>query len=295
MVICIDLGATEIKVAPMTKTEYGVSLGAVRRFSTNAAGGKDAIAGALQEAIASQLCAETEGVAIASAGDIDVRKSVITYATENLPGMIGFDFGAFCQQNFRLPSKALNDAQAALLGEMEYGAGREHRSQRVVMLTLGSGVGGGYYVDGEIVSTPENDFARFGHICIDPNGRVCNCGRRGCPEVYLSGRAIHADAAMLGIDGPDLFEKYAAGAAEYVRYIGIFQDNLRRTLAEIQKTSPFDVCIIGGGVADWMGQQFDGIMGNLGYRIVKAALGNSAGMYGAYAHYCRNGDTDEKD
>ena len=82
---------------------------------------------------------------------------------------------------------------------------------RVVMLTLGSGVGGGYYANGEIVSNKENDYGRFGHICLEENGRECTCGKRGCIEMYLSGRAIHRDADKMGIDGADIFRKYLAG------------------------------------------------------------------------------------
>ena len=51
--------------------------------------------------------------------------------------------------------------------------------------------------------------------------------------------------------------------------------------------SPFDICIIGGGVADWMGEHFSSITGDLGYEIIRASLGNSAGMVGAYAHFVK--------
>lgn len=285
MTICVDMGATEIKVAPMRKSENGVILGEVEKFPTNAARGKEGITSALECAIAS-LCAEApDGVAIASAGDIDTATSTITYATENLPGMIGFDFAAFCREKFNLPAKAINDAHAALIGEMAYGAGKSYADQRVCMLTLGSGVGGGYFADGDIVANKENDYGRFGHVCLEENGRLCTCGRRGCAEMYLSGRAIHKDAAAMGIDGPYIFDRYGAGDAHHVQFVNTLRQNLRLTLDKIMQISPFDICIIGGGVADWMGEHFDAIMGDLGYKIIRASLGNNAGMVGAYAHY----------
>ena len=95
MTICIDMGATEIKVAPIRGKENEIIVGRVERFPTNASLGKEGLVSALHAAIASLVGDGADSIAIASAGDIDVNTSVITYATENLPGMIGFDFGAF--------------------------------------------------------------------------------------------------------------------------------------------------------------------------------------------------------
>ena len=153
------------------------------------------------------------------------------------------------------------------------------------MLTLGSGVGGGYYAGGEIVSNEENDFGRFGHICLENDGRLCTCGKKGCVEMYLSGRAIHRDADALGIDGADIFEKYGKGEPKNVEFVNVLRANLKKSLDLVMQVSPFDVCIIGGGVADWMEEHFYSITDGLGYNIIRASLGNSAGFYGAYAHY----------
>ena len=279
------MGATEIKVAPMRKNENEYLLGKTEKFPTNAALGKEGITDALARAIASLIEADVDGIAIASAGDIDTKTATITYATENLPGMIGFDFAAFCKENFNLSATAINDAHAALIGEMAYGAGKAYANLRVCMLTLGSGVGGGYFANGDIVSNKENDFGRFGHVCLEEGGRLCTCGRRGCTEMYLSGRAIHKDADAVGIDGPHIFDRYAEGKEANVQFVNTLRKNLQLTLDKIMQISPFDVCIIGGGVADWMGEHFSTIMADLGYPIIKASLGNNAGMVGAFAHY----------
>ena len=288
MTICIDMGATEIKVAPINRKENEIVVGNVQKFPTNASLGKKGIVDALHQAISSLNTPDVEGVAIASAGDIDVNTSIITYATENLPGMIGFDFAQFCKDNFNLPAKAINDAHAALLGEMVFGVGKDCQDKRVVMLTLGSGVGGGYYADGTIVANEENDYGRFGHICLEKDGIECTCGKRGCIEMYLSGRAIHRDAKIIGIDGPDIFEKYAKGEAKNVEFVEKLRKDLKTSLDLVMEVSPFDVCIIGGGVADWMAEHFASITEGLGYPIIRASLGNSAGIYGAYAHYIRS-------
>ena len=287
MTICIDMGATEIKVAPITEKKNEIVVGKVERFPTNASLGKEGIVKALCDAISSLYDENVDGVAIASAGDIDINTSVITYATENLPGMIGFDFAELCKRKFGLPAKAINDAHAALLGEMVYGIGKKYQDKRVVMLSFGSGVGGGYYAGGEIVANEENDYGRFGHICLKDNGIKCTCGKTGCIEMYLSGRAIHRDAAEIGIDGPDIFDKYALGEEKHIAFVEKLRADLKLSLDKIMAVSSFDVCIIGGGVADWMGEHFCSITSTLGYEIVRAELGNSAGVYGAYAHYSK--------
>ena len=203
--------------------------------------------------------------------------------------MTGFDFARFCNERFSLKARALNDAHSALLGEMVYGAGKQFLDKRVAMLTLGSGVGGGFYRNG-IVADATNDYGRFGHICLVDNGIKCTCGKLGCVEMYLSGRAIHRDAKQMGIDDGQLFDKYATGNPDNVQFVEQLRDYLKQTLDKVYMVNAFDVCLIGGGVADWMAQHFDSITSGLGYNIVRASLGNSAGIYGAYAHYINSED-----
>lgn len=279
MKICLDLGATEIKAAPV---DNGKLLGNVAKIPTCADMGKDGILCALRKAVQTFLRDDVKSVAVASAGNIDSDRKLITYATENLPGMTGFDFADFFLKNFGLPCTVLNDAHAALLGEMYFGSGRRFFGKCVVMLTLGSGVGGAYFRDGRIVSNEANDFCRFGHICLVPNGAKCTCGKLGCAEMYLSGRALHKRAAQLGVDSPDVFAKASVGEERCALFVHDFRQNLRQTLQKTEKICPFDVCIIGGGVTNWLGESFEQATADLGYDIVRAELGNEAGVFGAY-------------
>lgn len=288
MIIAIDLGATAIKAAPFEPKTAPAGAdalaGAVQTVPTDANLGKEGIVRALDRAISLFLSERTQGIAVASAGNVDTAEARITYATENLPGMTGFSYAAYAKK-YALPVSTINDAHAALLGELYDGAGKAYTHKKVVMLTLGSGVGGGYAVDGKIVSTAENDYARFGHICLQEGGYPCTCGKVGCAEMYLSGRAIHRLAAEAGIDGGDLFEQYLAGEKRHVEFIETFRARLALLLEKIALTCPFDACIIGGGVADWMGDAFDAVMGGFAFPIVRASLGNKAGVYGAYRHF----------
>lgn len=288
MMIAIDLGATGIKVAPFEHKKMlagGDPLaGEVQIVPTDADLGKEGIVRALDRAISLYLTAETEGLAIASAGDVDPSAAKITYATENLPGMTGFSYADYAGK-YPLPVSAINDAHAALLGEIYDGAGKAFTDKKVVMLTLGSGVGGAYAVNGKIVANAENDYARFGHICLVPGGTGCTCGKVGCSEMYLSGRAIHRQAKQAGIDGGDLFEQYLSGSRDHVTFIDNFRRQLSQLLNMISETCPFDAVIIGGGVADWMGDAFAPIMQGFDFPVIRACLGNRAGVYGAYRHF----------
>lgn len=288
MLIAIDLGATGIKVAPFETKNLPAGgdplAGPVQVVPTNADLGKEGIIRALDKAIGLHLSAQTEGIAVASAGNVDTAQARITYATENLPGMTGFSYAEYGKK-YALPISAINDAHAALLGEIYDGAGKAYTDKRVAMLTFGSGVGGAYAVNGTIVSNEENDYARFGHICLEEKGYPCTCGKVGCAEMYLSGRGIHRLAKEAGIDGSDLFEKYLAGEPSHVAFINDFRRQLALLLEKMALTCPFDACIIGGGVADWMADAFEPIMAGFGVPIIRASLGNKAGVYGAYRHY----------
>lgn len=281
MILSLDLGATNIKASlfdcDMKKASDTIAV------PTCAERGRAGIEAALEKA-ANMFCG-VSCIAVSSAGDIDVRSSRITYATDNLPGMIGFDFVEFGKKR-GVYACAVNDAQAALLGEAYCGAAKTVRQKNIVMLTLGSGVGGAYMTGGEIDANERNGFGRFGHIVLRENGRQCTCGKRGCAETYLSGRAIHSSAIALGIDGADIFEKYAAGEKKYVEFVGVLAADMNMLLDKIRDVSPFDVCVIGGGVADWMDDSgaFDMFASGLSYPVIKAALGNDAGLYGACVH-----------
>lgn len=280
MILAVDLGATNIKAARFDDGLNKLSGTAV--IPTCAENGREGIVRALKEAVR-LMGGGADRLAVSSAGDVDPVRGRITYATENLPGMTGFDFKSFGREFF-LPVSALNDAQAALLGEVYCGAGKGRGGQRIAMLTLGSGVGGAYFADGALACNQGNGYARYGHITLRKGGRVCTCGKRGCVETYLSGRAIHSAAARLGIDGGDIFERCAAGEERYVKFVNVIKGDLKAALKKVCAVTPFDFAIIGGGVADWFGPMFENIVNDTGYTVVKAALGNDAGMYGACVH-----------
>jgi glucokinase len=95
--------------------------------------------------------------------------------------------------------RADNDARAALAGEMAWGAARGRTN--AVMLTLGTGVGGGILADGRLLRGSAGVAGHLGHLTVDPEGPVCICGNRGCLETVFSARAIEADAIAAVLRG----------------------------------------------------------------------------------------------
>ena len=90
-----------------------------------------------------------------------------------------------------LKSQVANDANCAVLGEVLFGAGKGYRN--LVMLTLGTGVGSGLYLNGQLYEGNEGKGAELGHTLLVMDGRNCTCGRKGCLEAYCSASALIAD------------------------------------------------------------------------------------------------------
>lgn len=131
---------------------------------------------------------QIEYVGIASPGTVNSALGVVEYAN-NLP-FVDFPLGDIFKKHFPTERVLMaNDANAAALGEALAGAGRG--SKNCVMITLGTGVGGGVIIDGRIYEGGVNCAgAELGHIVIEKGGRLCSCGRRGCWEAYSSASAL---------------------------------------------------------------------------------------------------------
>lgn len=122
-----------------------------------------------------------------------------------------------------LPVKIDNDANAATIGEMTYGAARDMKN--FIMLTLGTGVGSGIVIDGNLVYGSHGKAGELGHVIVRPNGRPCGCGRNGCLETYVSAtgvartakeclsRGVAVDSLLSKIDSDNITSKDVYDAA----------------------------------------------------------------------------------
>lgn len=189
-VIGVDLGGTNMRVGVLNSDGE-----VLIRFkeATHASDGRQRIIARLLEQIRGQAlrAGETgysvEAVGIGAPGVIDIEKGIVV-KSPNFPDWNNFGLGRELETALRLPVFIENDANAAALGEQWLGAGRGIKS--MILITLGTGVGGGLVLNGEIWHGADGMAGEIGHITIIPDGRECSCGNRGCLETYTSARGI---------------------------------------------------------------------------------------------------------
>lgn len=142
---------------------------------------------------------ELAGIGIGSPGTIDAVNGVVTYSNnfgwENVP--IAQELGKY----FSCPIRISNDANCAVLGEYKAGAAQDARN--VVLLTLGTGVGGGVVIDGKIFEGAHAGGTELGHTSLIFGGEPCTCGRKGCVEAYTSATALIRDARRAARKHPE--------------------------------------------------------------------------------------------
>ena len=203
-----------------------------------------------------------------------------------------------------LKAQAGNDANVAALGEAWKGAAAG--SQNVIMVTLGTGVGGGIIIDGKIVAGAHGAGGEVGHACVEPEEEaVCNCGNHGCLEQMTSATGIvrlakkylasHDTPSSLrergeSISAKAVFDALKEGDAAAEAIVQEFSEYLGRALAVFACVVDPEVIVVGGGVSKAGQILIDGVAKY--YReaafiackdtpIVLASLGNDAGIYGA--------------
>lgn len=131
---------------------------------------------------------QISAVSVAVPGTVNFEEGIVVKAP-NLPCLDGFRLAAALESELAWPAVLENDANAAAVGEMWQGAARGYR--HIICVTLGTGVGGGIILNGELWRGVDGSAAEIGHIGVDPfDGVPCTCGSRGCLEVYASATAI---------------------------------------------------------------------------------------------------------
>ena len=191
-VVGIDLGGTNIVVGTIAE-DGSELLGLVSEPTLPDQGGDAVIARIVKLARASMAQAkgkEIVGVGIGSPGPLDTKTGIVIL-TPNL-GWVDMPLRDRVADGLKLPTVLDNDANCAIYGEWWRGAaqGVEH----VIGLTIGTGIGGGIILGGEIYHGASDVAGEMGHMTINANGRLCKCGNQGCLEAYASGPAIAARA-----------------------------------------------------------------------------------------------------
>ncbi len=191
--IGVDLGGTNYRAAAIDGS--GKLLEKVSG-TTNPMGGREAIVGEIVSAISRLRAAragdELAGIGVALPGFIVMETGVIV-SSPNIPPFENFPARDTFQDRLKTPVILENDANAAALGEKWMGAGRDVND--LVLLTLGTGIGGGIISDGKVLHGYLGMAAELGHVTVDPTGTPCACGNTGCLEKHASATAISTNGA----------------------------------------------------------------------------------------------------
>ena len=132
-----------------------------------------------------------KGIGIGVPGILDNEQGLIKFSS-NMKKWVGFSLTNKLKDITRLKTIITNDANCAALGEARFGISKQFRNS--LLVTLGTGIGGGLILNGELYEGNLGQGAELGHISIDYHGRLCGCGRRGCLEAYASASALIKDA-----------------------------------------------------------------------------------------------------
>ena len=231
------------------------------------------------------------GTGIGVPGTVDRKAGKVIYSNnihwENV------EIAGLIEKQLPIPVRIANNADCAALGEEVAGAGKEY--QDVVMLTLGTGVGGGIILDGEIYEGKSIGGGELGHMVIIENGEPCTCGRKGCLEAYASVTALKRDAKRVSGKSMTTVEIFSAAKNGDTRICEVVDTYIRRLgvgIVNIVNVFRPQLVLIGGELCE-QGEAlleplrimvkngcFGGEKGELP-EIEIASLGNRAGMIGA--------------
>lgn len=186
--IGIDLGGTNIKGALVSAKGEILK---EHSIPTRVDLGPEAVAGRIGQVIAQLSIGEDTvgGVGVGCPGTVDDASGIVRFAA-NL-NFVNFDLRSALRAHTALPIHLGNDANAAALGEALFGCGRGAES--TIVVTLGTGVGGGVVLGGKLLTGYTGAASEIGHMVIAENGEECTCGNRGCFEAYSSATALIRD------------------------------------------------------------------------------------------------------
>lgn len=306
--IGVDLGGTTIKLGIVTNTGRLIKKISVR---TEAEKGPkkviDNIIGGINELTAVSNY-KISGIGIGCPGVVTPGKGIVENPP-NLPGWEKVNIGKIIQQEFKRPVFVDNDANAAAIGELTFGSGKNYKS--FIMITLGTGVGGGIVINKKIYHGDFGAAGEIGHISIDFNGPKCNCGSYGCIEAYAGNMYLrervrtelrkHPESKIWKLINNDLSkvsprnvqlaaETGDAFAKSVIDELGVHLGSAFASLCNVLDVSVF---IMGGGIAGFGKPLFDSIKKTISQRVMApirprvrvlpAKLKNDAGIKGASA------------
>lgn len=304
--IGVDLGGTNIKIGIVTDKGKIIKKTSIK---TEAEGGPKIVISNIQNGIEEILMKnkyKIQGIGIGCPGTVSIKKGIVE-DPPNLPGWKKVKLGPIMKNKFNYKIHIENDANAAAIGELIFGSGKKIDS--FVMVTLGTGVGGGIVFNRKIFRGEFGAAGEIGHISIDVNGPKCNCGSTGCIEAYAGNAYLkeqirselhnYPDSKVweliendLSKVSPRLIQAASEKQDGYARMvIERMGTQLGAALASVSNLLDISTFIIGGGVAGFGKPLFDCVRKKISERVlsplrsrvlvIPAKLQNEAGIKGA--------------
>lgn len=281
----VDIGGTSIKLG--TFNEKGMLNDFVEYNTESQKGGRYLLQTLIQQI---EKLGNVDAIGISTAGQVDREHGVIVQEAANIPNTSGLQIKSTLENHFNVPVAVENDVNAAALGENYFGVGKERSD--FLFLTYGTGIGGAIVIDSEVYYGIKGYAAEFGHMITHGNGRKCNCGLKGCYEAYASTSALIRAAQKIDpsyTNGKIVFEKFNQEDEQIKRVIEAWIEEIVLGLTSLIHIFNPATVIIGGGIMEQeilikmiSSQVNETILTSFQkVDIVKASLGNKAGMLGA--------------
>lgn len=303
----VDLGGTNTKIGILDDEGHIIESKSIKTDSIK--GMKDTFTRIWNtiEEICDKNNVKVEGIGMGIPGPVVDQRRVSFFA--NFPWEHNTDCGKLMEEISGVPTKLDNDVNVIALGEAKYGAGKGYESS--VTIALGTGIGGGIYVDGKLISGFTGAGGEIGHMKVVRDGKLCGCGQKGCFEAYASATAIIREATsrllvnktnalyeMVGgdltkVEAKHVFDAAKTGDKFALDIVDYEAEYLAMGIGNILNVINPKAIILGGGVALAGDILLDALRAKLpkyamnaaleGVEILQAELGNEGGIKGASA------------
>ncbi|WP_072335264.1 MULTISPECIES: ROK family protein [unclassified Paenibacillus] len=290
-ILAADIGGTNTKMGICNEQGH---IAQFREYATEAQRGGPHLMKRLMEQIESYE--DFDAIAISTAGQVNAEEGIIAYANSNIPDYTGMKIKEMLEARFRKPVKVENDVNAAALGEAVFGAAASY--QDFLCLTFGTGIGGAIVINHQIYRGANGSAAEFGHMFTHSLSERAGAAEKPYFETFASTTALvrmaqQADPEI--VDGKVFFDKIRHGNDQLHHILQAWTTEVSAGLASLIHIFNPQAVIVGGGVmerddlVDLVGRQTkDLIMPSFaGVKILKAALGNKAGLLGAASLFLR--------
>lgn len=253
---------------------------------------------------------ELKGIGVSATGQIDTPSGMVIGSAGHIRGWEGTRIKEELESRYHIKTTVVNDANCVAIAEHWIGKAKGVRN--AVVITIGTGVGGGIISDSKIMLGSKGVAGEIGHFVIDSHGRLCSCGNRGCYEQYASMtalvRSVRQQKLLLkryrlreeDVDGSRIFALAAEGEGPVLELIEEWIDDIACGLIGLIHIFAPEIIVIGGGVSRQQELFIDKLRGKVlnmvmpvfrsTTRLEAAALGNSAGLVGAVCYCMNSGD-----